>query len=117
MVKTKTPQRGEFWMLDLDPAVGTEMKKTRPVLVLSSIEYNKLLRLISFVPVTSTVDGPYKGLEVRVPYGAVTGAIRIDHVGTKSWVQREARKLGVAPKAVLEEVSAKLKAHLGLNED
>lgn len=114
---TKTPQRGEFWILDLDPAIGAEMKKTRPVLVLSSAEYNKLTGLMNFVPLTSTVDGPLSGLEVRVPYGVVKGAIRIDQIGTKSWVQREARKLGVATKEVLDEVTAKIQAQLGLNED
>lgn len=117
MVKTKTPQRGEFWLVDLDPAVGAEMKKTRPVLVLSSVEYNKITGLINCVPVSSTVDGPSVGLMVQVPYGAVTGAIRIDQIGTKSWVQRAERKLGVATKEVLEEVGAKLKAQLGLNDD
>ena len=34
--KINIPQRGEIWEVKLDPAVGAEIKKNRPVLVISS---------------------------------------------------------------------------------
>jgi mRNA interferase MazF len=30
------PQRGEVWLVNLDPTVGTEIRKTRPAVVVSS---------------------------------------------------------------------------------
>ncbi len=45
------PKRGELWWVDLDPTKGSEIQKTRPVVVLSSDSLRALpLRLV--VPVT-----------------------------------------------------------------
>lgn len=46
------PTRGEVWLVTLDPGVGDEMKKKRPVVVLSSNRIQGLeLRIV--VPVTT----------------------------------------------------------------
>jgi mRNA interferase MazF len=43
--------RGEIWLVDLDPAIGAEMKKTRPALIMSDNRLGKLpLKVI--VPIT-----------------------------------------------------------------
>jgi len=43
--------RGEIWFVDLDPAIGAEMKKTRPALIMSDNRLGKLpLKVI--VPIT-----------------------------------------------------------------
>lgn len=45
------PKRGEVWLVNLDPTVGSEIRKTRPVIVLSSDSIGRLpLKLV--VPVT-----------------------------------------------------------------
>lgn len=45
------PQRGEIWLVNLDPTIGAEIKKTRPVVILSSNALGKLpLKLV--VPIT-----------------------------------------------------------------
>jgi mRNA interferase MazF len=56
------PQRGEIWLADLDPTVGAEIGKTRPVVVLNTPEVGRLpLRVI--VPVTD-----WKPIYVRYPW-------------------------------------------------
>src|SRR5688572_16939131 len=51
MSTVRTPNRGEVWMLDFDPAVGAEIRKLRPALVVSVNSVGRLpLRLI--VPLT-----------------------------------------------------------------
>ena len=40
--KINIPQRGEIWEVKLDPAVGAEIKKNRPALVISSDSIGKL---------------------------------------------------------------------------
>lgn len=30
-------QRGEIWLVNLDPTIGAEIKKTRPALIVSDI--------------------------------------------------------------------------------
>jgi len=43
--------RKEIWLINLDPTIGAEMKKTRPAVILSSDEIGKLpLRIIA--PIT-----------------------------------------------------------------
>jgi mRNA interferase MazF len=36
MTSSDTPQRGEVWMVNFDPTVGTEIRKIRPAVVISS---------------------------------------------------------------------------------
>src|SRR5262245_52753269 len=35
MTAVQTPRRGEVWLVDFDPGVGAEMRKTRPAIVAS----------------------------------------------------------------------------------
>jgi len=47
--------RGEIWRLNLDPTVGAEMRKTRPVVIISDDEIG-ILPLKVVVPVTDWKD-------------------------------------------------------------
>lgn len=47
------PQRGEIWWVSLDPTKGSEIKKTRPCLVLSRNEFNRGADTVTVVPITS----------------------------------------------------------------
>lgn len=49
----KFPKRGEIWLVSLDPTKGREIKKTRPCLVISRDEYNRLADILTIVPITS----------------------------------------------------------------
>ena len=51
MATAPTPARGEIWLVDFDPAVGAEIQKLRPALVISVNAIGRLpLRMV--VPVT-----------------------------------------------------------------
>lgn len=45
--------QGEIWLARLDPTEGSEIKKTRPCLVISSTLVNKKLRTVTVVPLSS----------------------------------------------------------------
>jgi mRNA interferase MazF len=49
---TLTPKRGEIWLINLDPKVGAEIKKTRPAVVVNS-DYIGKLPLKWVVPITN----------------------------------------------------------------
>lgn len=37
LLSTKSiPKRGEIWLINFDPTIGTEIKKTRPGVIISS---------------------------------------------------------------------------------
>ncbi len=49
------PRQGQVWWAVLDPVVGSEIRKTRPAVVISRDEINRLPRRLSIVvPITST---------------------------------------------------------------
>jgi len=50
------PGRGEIWTVSLDPTLGDEMQKTRPVVVISSDELTTGLELKVIVPITGWKD-------------------------------------------------------------
>jgi mRNA interferase MazF len=49
------PQRSEVWLVSLEPTIGSEIKKTRPCLIVSPNETNTLLKTVIVAPLTSTI--------------------------------------------------------------
>jgi mRNA interferase MazF len=49
------PRRAEVWLIALDPSRGSEIKKTRPCLVISPDEANESLRTDLIAPMTTTI--------------------------------------------------------------
>lgn len=45
--------RGEIWMVRMDPSEGSEIKKTRPAVVLSRTDFNLLSETVTVIPVSS----------------------------------------------------------------
>ena len=51
MIQTNSMKQGEIWLINLDPAIGAEIKKTRPAVIVSDDSLGKLpLKVI--VPIT-----------------------------------------------------------------
>ena len=48
-----TIERWEIWLANLEPVIGSEQGKTRPVLVLSATTLNQILPVVNVLPVTS----------------------------------------------------------------
>lgn len=74
------PRRGEIWWVRLDPALGSEIAKTRPCIILSGNVFNRLRRTVVVIPL-STLPQSNAPLLVPVRCGgrdvvAVTDQIR-----------------------------------------
>lgn len=52
-------KRGDIFFAKLDPTIGTETKKTRPVLIVSNNANNRYAETITVVPITSNVEKVY----------------------------------------------------------
>ena len=65
-----TTYRWTIFLADLDPVRGAEQSKTRPVLVISDEQINRLLPVVNVLPITSRKQGRniYPN-EVLVPQG------------------------------------------------
>ncbi|WP_461257269.1 type II toxin-antitoxin system PemK/MazF family toxin [Treponema sp. R80B11-R83G3] len=53
--------RGSVWWVEFDPAVGTEIHKTRPAVIVSNNTANKFLARVVVIPLTSNTSRIYPG--------------------------------------------------------
>ena len=67
-------------LVNLDPTVGSEMKKTRPCVIISPDEMNKNLRTVTIAPMTSS-SRPYP-TRVEVNQNGQSGWIVLDQIRT-----------------------------------
>lgn len=84
-------KRGEIWLVNLDPTVGTEIKKTRPCVVVSPPELNQNLRTVMMAPMTS--KGFAAPFRVPVTHAGTKGLIVLDQLRSVD-KQRLVKKLG-----------------------
>lgn len=97
---TRVPSRGEVYLVALDPTRGSEIRKTRPCLVVSPDELNHHLRNAIIAPMT-TAGQPYP-FRVACTFAGKRGHIVLDQLRT---VDRERlrKRLGiVAPDTTAE---------------
>jgi mRNA interferase MazF len=53
----KMNYRWSIYMVNLDPVIGSEQGKKRPVLIVSDEDINQLLPVVNIIPLTSYKDG------------------------------------------------------------
>ncbi len=105
-------RQGDIVLLTLDPTAGSEMRGTRPVLVLSNLDFNQGGRAL-VAPITQ--GGSFE----RVAGWAVTlmgsgtatqGAVVVSQCRVLDLAAREAKRVEAVPPEVLDECLAKLEA-------
>jgi mRNA interferase MazF len=90
--------RGEIWLVNLDPTVGSEIRKSRPCLVISPPEMHDHLRTVIVAPMTTGArPAPFR---IPITFGGKKGLILLDQIRTLDKV-RLVRKLGPASSATL----------------
>ena len=107
MASSKLPQRGEIWMVDLNPVKGHEQAGTRPVFVLSAAD----LTLTIVLPIS-------QGITLARSQGFVTslmgvglktqGVVICNQPRTVSLRDRNGKKIEIAPAFVIDEVLARI---------
>ena len=114
-------QRGDIYLVDLEPVIGSEANKRRPAIIVSNDGANltaaRLGRgVVTVVPVTSRSERVYP-FQVRLPATA-TGLGRdskaqAEQVRSIS-VRRVGSKLGIVPGPLMAELDKALRLHLSL---
>ena len=74
------PTRGDVFLIELDPTRGSEIRKTRPCLVVSPDELNQHLRTVIVAPMTT--GGQAYPWRVRCRFRERTGFVAIDQLRT-----------------------------------
>jgi len=65
----KLPRRGDVYWVALDPTIGSEIKKTRPAVIVSNNSCNTFGSRVVVLPLTSNVDSVYPGEAMVVVNG------------------------------------------------
>jgi len=104
-------ERGDIYLVSLDPTSGHEQQGTRPVLVVSASAFNRLTKTPVVLPITRGGNfARTAGFAVSL-MGAGTntvGVVRCDQPRALDLASRNARKLETVPTEIMEEVLAKL---------
>ncbi|MFZ1905071.1 MAG: type II toxin-antitoxin system PemK/MazF family toxin [Steroidobacteraceae bacterium] len=101
--------RGDIYLVTLDPTEGREQRGYRPVLIVSPAEFNEATKLPVILPITS--GGAFArriGFAVSISGIKTTGVVRCDQPRVLDLHARHGRKLESLPAAVMDEVMAKL---------
>ena len=104
-------QRGEIWLVTLNPTEGHEQRGTRPVLIVSPTEFNRITRVPVVLPITSGSDFartagfavPLSGVGIRT-----TGVVRCDQPRALDLKARGGKLLESIPTAIMDEILARI---------
>jgi mRNA interferase MazF len=102
-VVASRPSRGEVYLIELDPTRGSEIRKSRPCLIVSPDELNHHLRTVIVAPMTTA--GHPSPFRVPCRFGGKQGRVVLDQLRT---VDRERlrKRLGAIAPATLASVLA-----------
>ncbi len=117
--KIITPKRGEVYLVNFDPTVGAEIKKTRPALVLQNNIANEHSPITIVAAITSKYDDELYPIEVLI--FAHEGGLSVDSVVLLNQVRsidrrRLIKRLGMVKAETMENVDEALQISFGLIE-
>ena len=105
MVEPRPPARGDVYLIQLDPASGSETRKTRPCAVVSPDELNAHLRTLIVAPMT-TGGHPYP-FRVGCRFQQKAGHVVLDQLRTVD-TARLVRRLGRLSPTTVDQILGRL---------
>jgi len=105
-------KRGDVWWVEFDPALGSEIKKTRPAIIVSNDSANRHLTRVIVVPLTSNTEHLYPG-EAFITLSGKPSKAMADQIMTVD-KKRLKTKIDTLSKSDLRDVEAAILVQLGL---
>jgi mRNA interferase MazF len=95
-------KRGEIWWVNLDPTIGSEIKKRRPCVIVSNDASNRAQSRVQVAPMTSTQPDRIYPWEARIAIDGRVSKALADQIRTVS----KARLVSLAGAANANEMNA-----------
>jgi mRNA interferase MazF len=106
-------KRKQIWLVNFDPAMGGEISKTRPAVIVSNDYANKYSNRVQIIPLTSNVEKCYPP-EVIFEFAGQKSKACADQIKTAS-KERLVKKLGEVDSEIMVEIERAIKIQLALN--
>jgi len=109
-------RKGEIYWADLDPTVGSEIAKKRPVLIISNDINNRFGSTVTIIPITSSTDKVYP-FEVLLLTGE--GGLRNNSKAKANQIRtidkrRLGNRIGELSNGRVKETERAILIHLGI---
>ncbi len=108
---------GEIYYANLDPTIGSEISKTRPVIIVSNNASNLASATVTIVPITSRIDSIYP-FEVFLPQDETSlklySKAQCHQVRTISKKRLSGPRAGEVSKSKMALICEALKLHLNI---
>ena len=112
----KCPERGEIYLVCLDPTIGSEINKTRPALIISNDINNQVAQTLTVIPITSSTEKIYP-FETLLPFQesglSKNSKVKCNQIRTID-KKRLVKPLGKASFKKIKEIENSLLLHLGI---
>jgi len=106
-------KRGDVWWVSFDPSLGSEIRKTRPAVIVSNNAANAVLSRVGVVPVTSQTAKLYPG-EATVTIDGRPAKAMADQIAAASKQRLRSRVAALTP-ADLKSVEDAILVHLAIH--
>jgi mRNA interferase MazF len=110
-------KRGNIYYADLNPTVGSEIQKIRPVLIVSNNANNKMSSTITVIPITSNVKKIYPFevfLDTKDSGLQKESKAQCHQIRTISKLRLQGKQAGNITSFVMSKIEAALMLHLDL---
>ena len=106
--------RGEIWLVNFDPTIGSEIPKTRPAIILSRQPFNRLRRTVVVVPLSSAHNETEFPLLIAIRSSGIPAVAVVDQIKAAA-KERFIRKLGTASAEEMQQINDALGTLLSLD--
>ncbi|MGQ9618672.1 MAG: type II toxin-antitoxin system PemK/MazF family toxin [Candidatus Aminicenantia bacterium] len=113
------PHRGDLYWVNLDPTIGSEIKKTRPCVVISPDAANQAGPLVIVAPISKAEGKKVFFHEVLLPKGVVAAIpfdskIKVFQLRCVDKKRLGANRIGALPPNLIQDLNEKIRIVTGL---
>ncbi len=117
MARLNFPRRGEIFLVSFDPTIGSEIRKTRPALVVQNDAANEFSPITIVAAITSKLGPRLRPTETLIPAGQAgltqTSVVLLNQIRSIDR-SRLIKKLGAVDATILRQVGDCLRISFGL---
>ncbi len=110
-------KRGEIYYANLNPTLGSEINKTRPIVIISNNASNRVSSILTVLPITSNITKVYP-FEVALPAKASglnkDSKIQCHQIRTISKQRITTAAAGKVDKSIIQKITNAIKLHLDI---